>query len=206
MVIVIMVITALVSIWALQDRNQLDKLIFYPFHMDDSRQWYRFITHGFIHADWIHLFFNMFVLFTFGSHAEELFKVIKGNQLGQLYFVTFYLAALVAASTPSYLRNRHNPNYRSLGASGAVASVLFFFILFYPLEKLSLMFLPIPIPAFIFGALYLVYEYVMDKRQNTGVAHDAHFWGALFGILFAIVLYPGVIGLFIQQIRVFLHL
>lgn len=206
MIFVIIIITALVSILALQNRAQLDRLLFWPYHMDDSRQWYRFISHGFVHADWIHLFFNMFVLFTFGSQAELLFVAIKGEQTGRLYFITFYIGALIAASTPSYIRNRQNPNYRSLGASGAVASVLFFFILFYPLEKLSLMFLPIPIPAFIFGILYLVYEYVMDKRQNTGVAHDAHFWGALFGILFAIVFYPEVIGLFVGQIRTFLHL
>jgi len=203
MVIVLIIITSLVSIMALQNRDQMDKMIFWPYYMDNSRQWYRFITHGFIHADWIHLFFNMFVLFTFGSHAEQLFVAIKGEQTGRIYFITFYLAALVAASTPSYLRNRHNPNYRSLGASGAVASVLFFFILFYPLEKLSLMFLPIPIPAFIFGSLYLVYEYVMDKRQNTGVAHDAHFWGALFGVLFAVVMYPEVLVMFVQQISSF---
>ncbi len=206
MVIFIIVITIALSLLAFRDARLFDKWLFLPYRLDDTSQWYRFISHGFIHADWMHLALNMFVFYSFGNSVQAQITAIKGPGIDQLYFGSLYIIGMVVAAMPAYIKHRHNPNYRSLGASGAVAAVLFFFILFNPLQKIIFLFLPIPIPAFVFGILYLVYEYYMDKRQNTGVAHDAHFWGALFGVVFAIVVYPPVVSHFISQIAEFVHL
>ncbi|MES2629959.1 MAG: rhomboid family intramembrane serine protease [Bacteroidota bacterium] len=198
---IIITITAVVSILGFRSEEQLGKLLFAPYYMEEPRQWYRFITHGFVHADWSHLIFNMMSLYFAGEIAEDVILQVKGPELGRVWFITLYILGILVSSIPSYIRNRNNPDYRSLGASGAVSSVIFFFIMFFPLAKINIMFIPIGIPAWIFGILYLVYEYYMDKRQYGRIAHDAHFFGALFGIVFAIVIYPKVIIEFIFQVK-----
>ena len=171
----ILIVTIITSFWALQNEEQLRKLIFNPYTVKQNNEWHRFLTHAFIHADFVHLGVNMYVLWMFGSAIEEA--------IGSNNFILLYAGGIIFASIPSYLKHQNNHYYNSLGASGAVASVVFAFVLIYPSSMLYLMAI-IPLPAWLFGILYLMYEAYMDKKANDKIAHDAHFYGALWGILF----------------------
>lgn len=111
-----------------------------------------------------------------------------GNVLGQLHFGVLYVLGALFATLIPYIRHQDNSSYRSLGASGAVSAVIFAAIVWNPGMKLSLFFIPVAIPAYIFGPLYLLYEYIADKRGGTGIAHDAHIGGAIFGILYVLTI------------------
>ena len=164
----------------------MDDLIFYPPAITNNRQYYRFITCGFIHADPGHLFFNMYAFYLFGNITEEIFDAIFGSY-GKLLYVIMYLLALIVCIIPSYSKNKTNPNYRSLGASGAVSAVVFAYILFNPLQGIGLIFIPIYMMGFLFGIIYLVVSYWLDKKGGGRINHSAHIWGAIFGIFFLIV-------------------
>src|SRR5690606_25540007 len=151
---------------------------------------------GFIHADWMHLGFNMLTLYFFGRLVEEYFRQLFAPGV----FVLFYLVAMIVADIQTYLQHRDDYYYRSLGASGAVSAVLFASILFDPWSKIYLFFIPIGIPAFIFGAVYLGYCIYMSKRGQDNINHTAHLWGALFGILFLVAFEPKIIPYFVQQL------
>ena len=190
--LLIIIVTALVSVWAWQDRQVFVGLLFEPFVIKARGQWYRFVTHAFVHADGYHLFVNMFVLYMFGSNVERLFQGLTEGH-GILAFAGLYLGGILFSSLVGYRRHIHDPNYRAVGASGAVAAVLFAHILMLPTQAIYLMFIPIPIPSFVFGILYLAYERYMDKRGGDNVAHDAHFHGALFGVVYTAALDPRLV-------------
>ena len=184
--IIIIIITVIISIAAFKSEKLMDDLMFYPPAITQQKQYYRFITCGFIHADISHLFFNMYALFLFGNITEDIFLAIFGNY-GKLLYIIMYVLALVACLVPSFQKNRNNPNYRSLGASGAVSAVVFAYIMFNPLAGIGLIFIPVFIPGFLFGIIYLVISYLLDKKGGGRINHSAHIWGALFGIIFLIV-------------------
>lgn len=184
--LIIIIITVIVSIAGFRSDKVIDDLIFYPPAVTERGQYYRFITCGFIHADIGHLFFNMYAFFLFGNIAEEIFSAIFGDS-GKLLYIIMYVLALIACLIPSFLKNRANPNYRSLGASGAVSAVVFAYIMFNPLAGVGLIFIPVFIPGFLFGIIYLVVSYLLDKKGGGRINHSAHIWGALFGIIFIIV-------------------
>lgn len=186
--IIIIAVTALISIRAFKDTEMKYKWIFYPYKVNHNNEFYRIITHIFIHADYTHLFFNMFVLFSFGKMVEGSFIMYFGREMGSLHFFMLYILGGLAASLWPYLRNKDNPNYMSLGASGAVASVLFASILWMPEGGIYLLFIPFSIPAWLFGILYLLFEYYMSKKGTGGIAHDAHFFGAIFGVLYVLLI------------------
>ena len=165
------------------------------------RQWYRFISSGFIHADFIHLLVNMLVLWSFGRVVEYDFARIFGEQ-ATYYFIILYLGGLVISITPSYKRNKHNAAYNALGASGAVSSVLFAAILLRPLENIYLYGI-IGLPAIIMGVAYLVYSYYMEKKGGTHINHDAHFWGAVYGFVFPIIIKPSLLADFFEKLLPF---
>jgi membrane associated rhomboid family serine protease len=171
----------LVSIAAFNNTDLENKLILWPRYMDNPAEYYRLLTSGFIHADWNHLLFNMFSLYFVGQSVEM--------QIG-MQMVTLYLTGIIVSSLPSFLKNRNNSHYRALGASGGVSSVLFLVIYFFPWAKLQIMFIPIGIPCILYGVLYLIYEAYMGRRGQGNVNHDAHFWGAVYGILFALMIDP----------------
>jgi membrane associated rhomboid family serine protease len=190
-VIITVVITVLISMAAFNNEALANKLILWPRYMDSPQEYYRLLSSGFIHADWNHLIFNMISLYFIGSSAEYI--------LG-MGFLTLYLTGIIVSSLPSFLKHRNNSYYRSLGASGGVASVMFFFIYFAPWSKLYIIFLPIGIPAIIFGVLYLIYEAYMAKKGGGYMNHDAHFWGAVYGLAYALVIDPTHGKLFINSI------
>src|SRR5664279_3183393 len=184
--VIIIVVTIIISIAALRSDKVMDNLIFYPPAITNDKQYYRFITSGFIHADFGHLFFNMYAFYLFGNITEEIFSAIFGNY-GKLLYISMYLLSLIACMIPSYLKNKTNPNYRSLGASGAVSAVVFAYILFSPMQGVGLIFIPVFIPGFLFGIIYLVVSWLLDRKGGGAINHSAHIWGALFGIIFLIL-------------------
>jgi len=193
----IAIATALVSWRAFNDRALMDRLILWPPAVERRKQYDRLLTHGFIHADWMHLLFNMITFWSFGSAVERVFS----EWITPVGYVLFYLSAIVVAILPTYLRHRHDPNYRSLGASGGVSAVLFAFILFDPWSKLIIFPIPVPMPAIVFAVLYVAYSIWMDRRGGGNVNHSAHLWGAAYGVLFTLLLEPQVLGHFIGTLR-----
>jgi membrane associated rhomboid family serine protease len=189
--------TVLISLRALQDQQLLGKLWFEPFQIQYRKEWYRFLSHGFVHGSGAHLFVNMFVMWMFGMKVEQQLAGI--TQFKLVLFLVLYLGAIVVAAIPGYLRHRNNPEYRAVGASGAVAAVLFASIVMDPMDKLYL-FGVLGMPGWILGIGYLVYEYVQDRQRKGNIAHDAHFAGALFGVLFIAVLKPDALSLMLQRI------
>jgi len=197
--VAIIILTVLVSLGAFQNAQLFDKLRFDPFTMTDKKEWYRFFSYALLHADWGHLLINMFVLYSFGQNVEYFFGFFFGSK-AVLYFILLYVGAVFISVTPSFEKNKNNPYYTAVGASGAVAAILFSSILMYPQGKIIFLLLPIPIPAYIFGIIYLVYSAYMAKKGRDNVGHDAHFWGAVFGFVFTILLKPALFMHFINQI------
>ncbi len=194
--LVIVAITVLVSWRAFNDARLLDRLILWPPAVERHKQYDRLLTHGFIHADWMHLLFNMVTLWSFGGAVERVFV----EWMGPAGYVGFYLSAIVVAMLPTYLRHRHDTRYRSLGASGGVSAVLFSFILFDPWSKLIIFPIPVPIPAILFAVIYVGYSIWMDRRGGGNVNHSAHLWGAAYGVLFTLLLEPRVFTHFTQTL------
>jgi len=188
----ILIVTIAASFYAWNQQNIYKKWILNPYQIKHSKQYWRFITSGFVHLNYTHLFFNMFALYFFGQHVAYYFGAM-GNQL----LVVLYLSGIVISDIPTYLKYKDIPNYNSLGASGGVAAVLFSSIMFEPLNPI----IPIGIPGFVLGTLYLIYSYYQGKRMSDNINHDAHLYGAIFGLVFTVLLRPGVIVSFVQQIK-----
>lgn len=193
---IIIGVTVLVSYTAFQNQELVNRFIFYPSGIKEYKQWWRFVTHGFLHADFQHLIFNMLTLFFFGRHLETTFEYLFGNTWT---FPAFYILALVFSSLPSYAKHKNDARYSALGASGAVSAVLFATILFDPWQTILLKFI-IPIPAILFAIGYLYYSNYMSKHGQDNIGHDAHMYGAIFGFVFPIALKPAMFFVFIDQL------
>ncbi|HJZ41804.1 MAG TPA: rhomboid family intramembrane serine protease [Bacteroidales bacterium] len=205
MTYILIAFTALISIPAFNNQNWFLKLQFNPYQVYYRREFYRLLTHGFLHANWTHLIINMLVLFFFGPHVESTLKSILGPEIQQwhrLIYLLFYFAAIIIASLISLFRHKDDVWYNAVGASGAVSAVIFFFIFFNPWEMLYFYGI-LPVPGIIMGALYLIYSQVMSRRGTDNVNHDAHFVGALFGFLFPLIINYRLIGYFIDQLLSF---
>lgn len=198
MTLILLIITAVISVIAFSNQGVMRKLIHNPWMVHHRKEYWRLISSGFIHADWMHLLINMFVLFGFGQAVEIYYEAYFGDK-GTYYFVLLYLSSIVIANTPSQAKHREDPHYNSLGASGAVSAVLFAAILFAPWSKVYLLGV-IGIPGVILGPLYLILEYRMGKKGGTNINHDAHFWGALFGLIFTILLRPSIFMDFLHRL------
>ncbi len=196
--IILVAITVLVSWLAFNNQRLLDRLILWPPAIERRKQYDRLLTHGFIHADWMHLLFNMITLWSFGAVVERVFVA----RLGVPGFLGFYLSAIVVAILPSYLRHLHDARYRSLGASGGVAAVLFASILFNPWSTLIIFPIPLPIPAILFAVLYIGYSIWMDRRGGDNINHSAHLVGGAYGVLFTLIAIPESLGHFLRQLGV----
>ncbi len=205
-------LTILISIRAFSDRDLQFRLMLIPNRMTGGQQLYRLFSHALVHADWMHLFFNMYALYLFGYNKEggvgfgtEAFYMFQfGTVKGELFYLLLYVGGIMVSAFPSYERHKRNAGYMSLGASGAVSAVVFAYILINPLMKLSFFFIPVGIPAWIFGAGYLVYSWFKSKSSTDNIDHFAHFWGSIYGILFTIAVRPSYAIEFAEQIRFFL--
>lgn len=187
-------VTVLVSWLAFERPALLNRLILWPPAIDRSKQYDRLLTHGFIHADWSHLLFNMITLYFFGRVIEREISAL----IGPIGFLLFYLSAIVIAILPTYLRHRHDPHYRSLGASGAVSAVLFAYILLRPWAMIIVFVLPMP--AILYAVGYVAYSFWMDRRGGDNINHSAHLSGAIYGVLFMLFMEPRVGAIFVQRL------
>lgn len=185
---IIIGVTVIISLVAMNNQTLLTKLMFIPYDVKHHRKYERYITHLFVHADIGHLAFNMFSLFFLGQAILYWLQFDYGIAQGQIHFIILYLGGGVIATAIPYYRNQDNISYRSLGASGAVSAVIFAAILWNPAMELQFLFIPIPIKAWLFGILYLAAEYYMDRRGGGRIAHDAHIGGAIFGILYVLII------------------
>lgn len=190
----IIALTCVVSFLAFRDNTLMQRLILWPPAVARQRQYYRLVSYGLVHADGQHLLFNMFTLFFFGRAMEGLYT----RYLGGVGYVLFYVGALVASILPTYAQNRENPNYRSLGASGAVSAVLFAFILVQPWATIFVFFFPLP--AILYAVLYVGYSIYMDRRGTDSINHSAHLWGAAYGVAFTLVMEPRILARFLEQL------
>lgn len=195
--LIIIVATVGISLYTMGQSSLLYGFMMNPYMITHRGQYYRLVTSGFIHKDHMHLLFNMFSFYFFGTQLEYIFTYIFGG-LGEVYFIALYILGIIVSDVPTLLRHRNNHGYNSLGASGAVSAVIFACILFQPLQDICL-YGVLCFPGFILGSIYLIYSYMSAKKSRDGINHDAHLYGALFGIVFCIVIYPDSVRIFIEQ-------
>jgi membrane associated rhomboid family serine protease len=200
LLIIIIASTSIVSIYAFVNPAFFDGLKFNAYIIRRQNQWWRFFSYGVLHAGWTHLLINMFVLFSFGKSVIEGYEILFSTK-GYLYFLLLYAGGLIFSILFDYGKYKDDPGYNAVGASGAVSAVLFANIILFPSGSLYLFPFPFPIPSVIFGILYLGYSAYMAKRGQDNIGHNAHFWGAIFGIVFTLILKPRLALLFWEQIR-----
>lgn len=197
----IIVVTIIVSIMALKDSAYSYRFDFSPYQIENRKEWYRFFTHAFIHVDQFHLIMNMLALFLLGYMAEQGFLAYLGTVKGTFYYLLLYVGGTVFSTLTTFKKHRHNPGYRSVGASGAVSAVVFAAIAFSPGTDLCLYGIPfLCFPGIVWGIVYLVYSHYQSKKAKDNINHDAHFGGAIFGILFTFLSIPESFPSFISQI------
>lgn len=197
-ILIIMLVTSVISVICFNSESWKSKLTFFPYRMKRNNELFRLVSHIFVHADFQHLAFNMLSVYFLGSFLEYQWSYEFGTVDGAVHISILYLFGGIFATGFLYLKHQDNIYYQSLGASGAVSAVIFAAIFWHPTMKLGLFFIPVPIPAFVFGPVYLLIEYFAMKRGNTGVAHEAHIGGAIFGILYVTLLDPNKLLTFLQ--------
>ena len=200
--LVLIAANVLISLMAFNNQDLYSKTIMWPYGVKRYNQFYRFITSGFIHADYVHLFFNMFTLFFFGQVVEQYFKGLELG--GAIAYLALYFLGLIASDLPTYLKQKDNYNYHCLGASGAVSAVVFAAIVFNPWGRIYL-YGALGISAALYAVLYIVYCVSMSRRGGDNINHDAHLWGSLFGLGFTITLIaaiqPGLFEYILEQLK-----
>lgn len=191
----LIIVTAAVSIVCFNKYQLFEHLSLKPYRVVQHQEWWRIITHGFVHADWIHLLVNMFTFWSFGGYIETAFEYLG---FGKWAFLTLYFGGMIAASISDIIRYRNAEWYTSIGASGAVSAVLFAAIFLNLWDKI-LLFAIIPIPGILFGVLYLAYCQYMARQGGDNINHNAHFYGAVFGFVFPILLKPRLFQMFLSH-------
>jgi membrane associated rhomboid family serine protease len=198
MILIIVIITSVISVYGFSNRNIIDhlslkpNLVYHRFHI------HRILTHSLVHADWVHLIVNMYVLYIFGQVCLNYFALYFGGK-ANFYFLQLYIFSLIVSSLYSIFKYKNNPYYSAVGASGAVMAVVFTTIFFDPWNKLWF-FGIVPVPGIVFGILYLAYSVYMGKRNSDNIGHDAHFTGAIFGFIFPILINYQLISQFLDKL------
>ena len=202
MITLILIIgTAAVSIFCFSRPGTFEALKFSAYDTWHRRQWHRMISYGVVHGGWGHLLFNMITLYCFGRIVEQYFGVAFGETTGPILYVVLYVSALAVSSIGDLVKFRNDPAYSAVGASGAVSAILFACILFEPKMGIYIYLIPIPIPAYIFAPVYLIYCIVMARKNVDNIGHSAHFWGAVYGLLFPLLLRPDIFTYFLSQLQ-----
>lgn len=199
--IIIILLTAAVSVFAFYGGLDIHGLKFNAYGVWHRREWYRMLSYGLVHGGWWHLIFNMLTLWFFGPPVEEGFVALFGPVTGEVLFAVMYVSALAVSTTGDLIKYRNDMFYSAVGASGAVSAVLFAAILFMPTMGIYIMFIPIPVPAWLFAPLYLIYCVVMARRNVDNIGHSAHFWGAVYGLVFPILCYPRIVTWCLTQLH-----
>ena len=196
----IIIITVLVSIAAFNNDELFQRFRFNAWLIKEKKQSWRFFSYALLHAGWMHLLVNMFVFFSFGRFVEQAFIQVFGVGQGLLYFTLLYVGGVLFSTLYDFSKQKANPYYDAVGASGAVAAVLFASILLSPVSSLFIFPIPFPVPAWLFGVLYIVYSAYMGKKGTDNIGHNAHFFGAVFGLLFTIAVNPAFAEGFVRQL------
>ncbi len=199
--IILIIAISVMSFAAFNQREIMYRFQLNPWSIVHRKQYLRTILHGFLHVDWTHLLVNMFVLYSFG-HAVLFYFGYYLPGWTDVRFLVFFLSALPLSALYSIIKYKDNPNYNAVGASGAVSAVVFASIFFDPYRFIYL-FAIIPIPGIVFGVIYLAYSAYLSKKQVDNVGHDAHFWGAVYGMLFPILSDPSLIQHFFYKLTHF---
>ena len=200
--LIIVIITVLTSVAAFRRRELFYRLDLSPARIVHKKEYYRIFTHAFLHADYFHLGINMLVLYSFGSYIEKVFAQLEAAGVifsGPFFFILLYASSIVLASVSTVTRYRNNEAYSAVGASGAVSAIVFTYIFFTPLEKIYF-YMVLPIPGILFGILYLLYSSYMGRRNKDNINHSAHFWGAVVGFVFPILLEPSLFLVFLEKL------
>ena len=196
---IILIATVIVSIMAFGNAELFNKLVFNAYNIKHRKESWRFVSYALVHSGWLHLLVNMWVLYSFGNNVEHTFLYMYGVK-GRVYYLLLYAGGILFSTLYDYGKNKDNPYYNAVGASGAVSAVVFASILMYPNSGIYLFPIPFALPAWIFGLLYLAYSVYMAKNGRDNIGHNAHFYGAIFGIVFTVIAVPHVISDFFQQL------
>jgi membrane associated rhomboid family serine protease len=196
-------ITVALSFYAWNNYSIMNKWIMNPYSVQRNHEYYRFLTSGFLHADYGHLFFNMLSLYFFGRNVEVYFTYFFGETTGGILFAVLYLVGIIVANYPDFIKYKNSSGYNALGASGGVSAVVFSAILFDPTATFLIYF--IPMPAFIYAVLYSLYSYYMSQRNLDSIGHTAHLTGAAFGLGFTLLLKPALLLSCMAQITEYLQ-
>lgn len=197
----IIVITSLVSILCFTGTLPFDRLKFSAYDIWHRRKWYRMLSYGLVHGGWGHLLFNMLTLYFFGEVVEKYFGAAFGEPVGVILYVVLYVSAIAVSTIGDLVKYRDDPYYSAVGASGAVSAILFASILFEPKMGIYIYFIPIPIPGYIFAPLYLLYCWWAARKNADNIGHSAHFWGAVYGLVFPLLLRPDLIVHFLSRLQ-----
>ena len=200
--ILIVILSVLTSVAAFRREELFYKLDLSPARIVHQKEYYRIFTHAFLHADYFHLGINMLVLYSFGRYVEQIFSQLESAGLifsGPFFYILLYVIGIVLASVSTISRHRNNESYSAVGASGAVSAIVFSYIFFAPLEKIYF-YMVLPIPGILFGVLYLIYSSYMSRRKSDNINHSAHFWGAVVGFVFPILLEPSLFMVFLDKL------
>lgn len=189
------------SYYTFQRSNLWYKFSFSPYEVAKEKEYFRFLSCAWVHADFTHLLVNLIVLYGFGEAMESEFNAFY-PRWGSLIYLLLFLVSVAGANITTYFKFKGDPQYRSVGASGGVSGVLFAYILAFPTTKLYLYFL-IPLPAIVFGVLYMVYSLYMAKKNQDHINHEAHITGALAGVLIALLVRPQYLMEFLKELGLF---
>lgn len=192
--IIIIVATCVISVLAFSNRNLMNALVFFPPAVNGG-QWYRLFSYGVLHANYAHLFFNMFTFYLFGSYVEGVCVSTLGGHAGAVCYLLLYLTALPVSILPSYYGHRNDTSYYGVGASGAISAVVFAYVLISPMNLMGIMFIPIMMPAFLFAILFVIVSVYLDKNHPGGINHLAHITGGLYGLVYMVVAFFALIHL-----------
>ena len=192
-------VTVIISIMSFSNIDLFHKLKFNAYLIKHKKQGYRFFTYAVVHADWMHLIINMYVLYSFGDIVETVLRYNFGGQ-GLLYYALLYTGGIIFSTLFDFWKHKNDPYYNAVGASGAVSAVVFASILLNPSGSIFIFPIPFALPSWVFGIVYLIYSAYMGKKGVDNIGHNAHFWGAIFGIAYIVVILPGTIQNFFSTV------
>ena len=199
--LIIIIVTSLVSILCFTGTLPFDSLKFNAWDVWHRKRWYQMLSYGLVHSGWGHLLFNMLTLYFFGDVVENYFQATFGPGTGSVLYLLLYVSAIAVSTIGDLVKYKDEPHYSAVGASGAVSAILFASILFEPKMGIYMYFIPIPIPGYIFAPLYLLYCWWAAKRNMDNIGHSAHFWGALYGLVFPLICNPQIFTHFLNQLK-----
>ncbi len=200
--LLLLILTVAVSAWAFEDPMVFYKFQHHPFTEIRQKEYFRWLTSGFLHADYMHLGINMFVFYQFGGIVEQYYTTVFEGLTGRILYLVLYAGSIIAGALPSYFKHQNNESYVAVGASGGVAGIMFAFALFSPASKIMMWGIKaLSLYTIIWAVLYLIYEQWAGRRGRDNIGHDAHFWGAIFGFVASAMIIPNALPHFVAQVE-----